>query len=213
MPPQPLFKSERVQFAAVAVIAGTLLLGVTGLAKLQAGDRHAYLKTPINQRQTMPEPDRTEHNPAITIETPSDWQTIHNEPGLLVTADPSKPDRQVTLATLKAGEQNDPVQAAKQFLAKHIDEAELKTFKLISDPMSITIADTGLKGIQFIGTTTGVENAQRLHMLACLTLDGKLFWWVYLTDTVEPGENQDELLSVNINHLQYMYMSAKIVEE
>ena len=79
--------------------------------------------------------------------------------------------------------------------------------------MIFTLEETGLNGVQFIATSNEQDGTTRQHLLACLTIGGRYFWWVYLTDTVDVAGDQDEALRANILLLRSVYGSARIVQK
>jgi hypothetical protein len=214
MPPPPLFKSSRIQTAAVAVVMGLFLLGAAGLAKLQAGSGPAYMNTPINREYKMPQSEQTGPRYAVLIDTPANWQTTDSEPGRFVAIDPEKTNRSITLITAYANEVATPTQAARLFFERQLDPSVRKTFRPVTEaPQEFVLNASGLQGAQFIGTSDSDGGTKRQHLLAVMTLDGRDFWWVYLVDTIDAGEDELVAMRMNVWLLQSVYRSARIVQE
>ena len=209
MPPQPLFQSARNQTIAVAGLMAVFLLCATGLAKLQAGDGSRFLNT-----RKLPEPTSSSgQNLSLLIDTPAHWQTIEDKNGHFVAADPDKPTRRITLTSMSADEKASPVHAAEQFLDKQLDTTARQTYHSLSEPITVTNHASGLRGVQFIGASHDEQGVVHLHLLACLTLGGKYYWWVYLTDPLPPGETHSQALQTDLRLLKNVYRSARIVKQ
>lgn len=213
MPPKPVFNSPRRQATAVAVLSGLFLIVATGLAKLQAGDRPAYLNTPTERAYRLTPPESTGTRRTILIDTPANWGVTESIPGRYVFIDPDRPVRSITLTTVRLQEQAGPAEMARHFFEQQLDPSDLATLRPVTEPRVITLADTGLRGAQFIGTSEDGRGRARQHLLACLTPDGGQYWIIYLTDTVEADEDPITELRANARMLQAMYRSARVMEE
>lgn len=208
MPPPPLFKTPRAQTIAVAAIMFVFLIAATALAALQASRGSGYMHT-----RTLHEPTATSEHQSLVIATPANWKTLENTDGRLIATDPSKPERRILLTSMTARETADPFPAAERFLDQQLDEQARATYRNISDPIPIADQAAGIKGVQFIGASTDPQDAIHLHLLACLTLDQKYYWWVYLTDPIESKGNEVKALRNDLHLLKSIYHSARIVHE
>ncbi len=197
-----------MQSIAVAVLMAVFLVGATGLARLQAGDGSDFLNT-----RKMPEPQISEQRQALLIDTPSHWETVEDEPGRFVASDPDKPQRRISLVTMTADEKASPLPAAERFLDEQLDSTARRTFRHLGEPLTISGRDTALRGVQFIGASTDGQGNGHLHLLACLTLEDRYYWWVYLTDPIDLDEDDSDVLRADLRLLESVYRSARIVRE
>ena len=213
MPPKPVFSSPRLQATAVAALAGLLLLGATGLAKLQAGDGPAYLNTPPERPYRLTQPKQTGDKRTILIDTPADWLVDETDPTRFVFTDPDRPERRITLTTGSLRDQPVPDVASLQFFEQQMEPAARETFEPIAKPFTFTLDDPGLVGVQLIGVSHNDDGGTRQHLMACLVHGGNEFWWIYLTDTITPDEDALTELRANARMLQAMYRSAHVVQD
>lgn len=213
MPPQPLFSSTRAQSTAVAVLAGTLLLAATGVAKIQAGDRPAYLNTPTERIYRLTRPQQTDARQTILIDTPANWQLARDDPNRIMLTDPSRPTRGITLSSSGLNEPAAAALSSPQFFMRQIDPVSRATFEPVTQPFGFMLGDTGLSGAQLVGLSQEEDGRIRQHLLACLMHGGSDIWWVYLTDVVEHDEDADAVLHANVRMLQTMYRSAHVDRE
>ncbi len=188
------------------------LLCAVGLARLQTGGGQAHPDTPTDRKYEMPQPESVGRHRSIEIETPARWVSVDSPPGRFVWSDPQKPTRSLTLQSASADEAASPALAAQQFFEQHLGATAHETIKL-AEPMGFTLEETGLSGVQFIGTRTGEDGSTQSHLLACLTLKGRYAWWVYLTDTVDAGGDEQEVMRANVWLLKSVYSSIRIVED
>jgi hypothetical protein len=212
MPRKPIFETSRAQSTAVALATGLVLLGATGLAYVQARSGSGY-NTPDDRVQRLAQPSAVGPQRSILIDLPVNWRTVESEPGRFVSSDPDKPARRLIFMSGSLNEQATPALSAKQFLEQQLDPSARKTFRPETEPMGFALANRGLFGVQLIGTSDGGQGRTREHMLACLTSDGRQFWWIYLTDTVEAGEDVQASLRANTLLLEQIYRSARVSQE
>lgn len=213
MPPRPVFSSPRNQATAVAVLSGLFLVGVAGLAKLQAGDGPAYLNTPTERPYRLTQPQHTGAKRAILIDTPADWLVDESDPSRFIFTDPDRPARSITLTTGSLHEQPTPKVTSLQFFEQQLEPEVRETFEPIAEPFGFTLDDPGLVGVQLIGVSHHEDGGTRQHLLACLIHGGNEFWWIYLTDTVGADEDPVTELRANARMLQAMYRSAHVVRD
>lgn len=213
MPPKPLFKTSRIQTVAVAVLMALFLLAATGLAKLQTGRGQSATSKPVDRAHEIYQSESVDAQHTIVIETPSHWRTEQSVPGRFVASDPANPTRSITLLAALPSDADAPVQAARRFFEQHLQAPARDTFTIQNEPMGFASEETGLSGIQFHGTSVAQDGTTQQHLLAYVTLRGKYFWWVYLTDTVRAGDNENEVLRANIRLLQSMYRSIRVAQE
>ncbi len=213
MPPKPVFKSPRVQSVAVAGLMGLVLLGATGLAYLQAGDGPAYLNTPISRVHQLAQPTPENSNSVVAFDLPDGWDMPEHDQSNVVLTDPDRPDRQLTLVTISLSDQATPAQMIYRFVKHHPDPSVRATLRPAAEPFGFSLADTGLLGAQFIGTSTDEQDRVRQHLFACLTPNGQQYWLIYITDAAGPDADAVESLGANARLLQAVYRSARVAKE
>jgi hypothetical protein len=211
MPPKSLFKSNRTQSLAVALVMALVLVCVTGLASLQAGSGPLTTTNKYELQQSAPV--GTSEPGTIQFNLPEGWEMSRRDQGGLVLVDPDRPSRQLNLVTVVISEQATPEQMIYRFIELHPDPSFRATLRPASQPFAFSLAETGLRGAQFIGTSDDDDGMVREHLLACLSPDGVHYWLIYLTDTVASDSDVGESLRANTRLLQLVYRSARVAKE
>lgn len=213
MPAKSVFKTWRAQSLAVAGVMGLVLLCATGLAYVQAGSGPGYLNNPTDRVHKLAQSNPGHAPVGILFDLPKGWNVPQESPGGLVLVDPDRPARRLSLVTIGLKEQATPAQMIYRFVQLHPDRSVRATLRPEAEPHGFTLADVGLSGAQFIGTSRDDQGRVRQHLFACLTPDGRQYWLIYLTDTVNPGEDAAESLRANARLLQAVYRSARVSED
>ncbi len=213
MPPPPIIKSTRMQSVAVAAVMALVLVGVTGLASLQAGDGPEYLTKSTMRKLEQTQPVGETEPSTFLFDLPDGWAINENEQGGLTLVDPERQERRLNLLTVVTSEKTPPEQMVIRFIELHPDPTFRATLQPAAQPFVFTLTDTQLRGAQFIGISADESGMVREHLLACLSPDGLHYWLIYLTDTVARDANIGESLRVNTRLLQVVYRSAREANE
>ena len=190
-----------------------VLVGVTGLASIQAGDGPEYLTKPTIHKLQQAEPIDEAAPGTFLFDLPDGWTMNENDNNGLTLVDPQRPERRLNLLTVVTRESVAPEQMVVRFIELHPDPTFRATLRPAAQPFVFTLTDIGLRGAQFIGISADESGMVREHMLACLTPDGLHYWLIYLTDTVAPDADIKESLRVNTRMLQAVYRSAREATE
>jgi len=202
-----------MQTVAVALVMALVLLGVTGLASLQAGDGPEYLNKSTMRKLEQTQPAGDTQPSTILFDLPDGWAANENDQGGLTLVDPTRTARRLNLLTVVTSEKTSPEQMVIRFIELHPDASFRATLQPAAQPFVFTLTQTQLRGAQFIGISTDDTGMVREHMLACLTPDGLHYWLIYLTDSVPPDSDVSESLRVNTRLLQVVYRSAREAQE
>lgn len=188
---------------------GAVLIGVTGLATIQAGSGPDYLNSNSRRQQRL-EHTTTDGPGAVLFELPDGWEMPQNEPGGVVLIDPDRPGRQLSVVTLSVSEPAAPDQMIYRFVELHPDPSVRSTLRPATQPFLFSLVEAQLRGAQFIGTSGEEGDEVRQHLLACLTPDLTHYWMIYITDTVKRDSDMRASLRENTRLLQAVYRSARV---
>lgn len=198
-----------MQSVAVAVLMAFVLVGVTGLASLQAGEGPDHINKSTIRKIEQAQPIDEAAPSTFLFDLPEGWALNEKEQGGLILVDPNRPERRLKLLTVVTSEKASPEQMVVRFIELHQDPTFRATLRPAAQPLVFTLTDTQLRGAEFVGISADQSGMVREHMLACLTPDGLHYWLIYLTDAVSPDSDIRESVRVNTRLLQRVYRSAR----
>ncbi|MFW6060448.1 MAG: hypothetical protein ACODAQ_09710 [Phycisphaeraceae bacterium] len=196
MPRQARIQSPQRQRIAATLLMAAVFLASLGLAALVGRAGQAATRAPAFAMQ------RVSLN-GLTFEVPAQWS--RQSAGSAVTfSDPDAPRRTLTLTTLMT----DRAAAPAQVRARLLDE----TFGLRAPPglYDMRQSPNNLQLAEWISVPQPADagHTLRVHMLAALTLDGRRYWSIHLTDRVPADIDAQAAISETWQLLRHIERSA-----